>query len=273
MKKFIITLLILLILGGVVFFFGWAQFTVPPGLYGVVSSKTHGIDPVLVQSGEFRWIWYKLIPTNTEILKFSLTPKNRSIRSSGSLPSGAIYSSLAGLNADFSWEISGDFSFSIRPDSLPSLILNENIADQEDLNKLEDEYCRRIEALVLKYLTVYGEDENKMGTLLLSASNPELVREIEEAFPGLEKVDCRIQAVRFPDYALYQSVRSLYHDYLAHQQRILEEDITHDAEARIMTRLRMDELEKYGEILSRYPVLLEYLALEKGLLPRLPESK
>ena len=272
MKKFIVFILFLIIIGGVGFFFGWAQLKVPPGSYGVIRSKTHGVDPRIIREGEFRWVWYKLIPTNAEILIFSPETISRSLRSTGSLPSGTLYASLAGLEADFSWEISGEFTFSIRADTLPSLVSKENINTQEDLASLENEYGRRIEALVLKRLTSYGEDGNKMGALLFSLPNPELTREIEGAFPELEHISCRVQAVRFPDYGLYQSVRNLYYEYLAHQQKILEEDVARDAETRIITRLRLDELEKYGEILSKYPVLIEYLALEKGLLPQIPRE-
>ena len=74
MKKFLITFFILLILAGVFFFLVWVQFSVPVGSYGVIASKTHGVDPQLVKSGEFRWVWYKLIPTNVKIAVFSPEP-------------------------------------------------------------------------------------------------------------------------------------------------------------------------------------------------------
>jgi len=45
MKKFLAGLIVLVVLGGVVFFFGWVQLAVPPGSYGVLRSKTHGVDP------------------------------------------------------------------------------------------------------------------------------------------------------------------------------------------------------------------------------------
>ena len=266
MKKFLVFLFFLLVLGGTGFYLGWAQFKVPPGSYGVMRSKTHGIDQDLIREGEFRWVWYKLIPTNVEIHSFSPSLVNHSIRSSGSLPSGRIYAALLELDVDFSWEISGDFSFSVRPEALTGLILQENINNQEDLKRLEDEYERRLEAFILRRIQTLSQDERAMEALLFAAGIPELNREIEAAFPELERINCRIQVVRFPDYGLYRSVRELYNEYLVHQQRILETDLARrTAESQMETRLRMDELEKYGELLSRYPILLDFLALERDL--------
>ena len=34
-------------------------------------------------------------------------------------------------------------------------------------------------------------------------------------------------------------------------------------ETRVASSIRLDELEKYGELLTKYPILLQYLALEK----------
>ncbi|MCL2234031.1 MAG: hypothetical protein FWB99_13265, partial [Treponema sp.] len=127
MKKFLLFLLFLTGIGGAGFFFGWAQLTVPPGSYGVLRSKTHGLDTQVIREGEFRWLWYKLIPTNVTVSTYTLGPVTRSIRSSGSLASGQVYAALAGVDADFSWEISGEISFSIRPEALPELTLRENL--------------------------------------------------------------------------------------------------------------------------------------------------
>jgi hypothetical protein len=267
MKKFFILLFILVILGGAGFFYGWVQFAVPPGAYGVMRSKSHGPDPQIIREGEFRWVWYKLIPGNVKIEVFNPSRISRSVKSSGTLPSGGIYASLAGLEADFSWEISGQFSFSLKPGALPSLVLKENISGDEDLRALESSFADRIEAYVLQLLFSYGEDEGKMETLLVSGSVPELVESVEKAFPETEGFSCLFRGLRYPDYALYRSVRSLYEDYLRQQEFTLKTDLTGEAENRINSRLKLDELSKYGELLSRYPILLQYLALEKGLAP------
>jgi hypothetical protein len=119
MKKIFGLFIVLLLLGGTAFFFGWAQLKVPPGSYGIMRSKTHGLDPQLIQEGDFRWVWYKLIPTNVSIAVFSPTQISGAIRAEGRLPSGALYASAAGLPMDFSYEVTGSFSFSLKASALP----------------------------------------------------------------------------------------------------------------------------------------------------------
>jgi hypothetical protein len=267
MKKFFAFLFVLIILGGAGFFFGWAQFSVPPGAYGVMRSKTHGVDPRIIREGEFRWVWYKLIPTNVKTEVFSLNRLSRSVRSSGSLPSGGVYASLAGLQADFSWEISGQFSFTLKPEALPALAASGSIGSAEDLAAYEDDLAGRIEAHVLGFLDSYSEDGDKMEALLVSGSLPELVESVGKAFPETEGFSCLIRSTRYPDYALYRSVRSLYEDYLEQQELSFRAVLSGEAESRTAGRQRLEELAKYGELLTRYPILLQYLALEKGMLP------
>ena len=270
MKKFLFVLFILIVLGGAGFFLGWTHLTVPPGSYGVMRSKTHGLDTSVIRDGEFRWIWYKLLPTNVKIAVYTINPVTRSISSSGSLSSGQVYAALAGLNADFSWQISGQIVFSLKPDSLPGFTASENISDQAGLNNAEARLGDKIESFVLQRLKAYadGADESKMEALTITGSLPELNNDIQNAFPEIENVSCTIQVVRYPDYALYQSVKALYQEYLKRQNAVLNPDITREATNRIDLRIRLDELTQYGELLTKYPVLLQYLALEKGIAPR-----
>jgi len=268
MKKFLLFLAFLVILGGALFFLGWAQLTVPPGSYGVMRSKTHGLDPKIIHDGEFRWIWYKLLPTNVKISVYTVGPVNHPIRSSGDLSSGQVYAELAGLEADFSWEISGELIFSIRPDFLPQLTEREGITNDEGLRKAEENLALRAENLVLERLKGYANDENaeKLESIVFGASLSDLNHEVQTLIPEIENLNCIIRFVRLPDYTLYQSLRALYQEYIARQNAVLSLDITKEAERRINSRIRLEELSQYGELLTKYPVLIEYLAVEKELL-------
>jgi hypothetical protein len=106
-----------------------------------------------------------------------------------------------------------------------------------------------------------------MEKLLVSGSVPELAESVNNAFPEIEGFNCLIKNTRYPDYALYRSVRSLYEDYLEQQELSFRALLPGEAESRAAARQRLDELSKYGELLTRYPVLLQFLALEKGLAP------
>ena len=267
MKKFLFVFIFFLALGTAVFFLGWAQLTVPPGSYGVMRSKTHGLESQVIRDGEFRWIWYKAIPTNARVSVFNITPFRRPIKISGSLPSGQVYADLAGIQADFSWELSGELSFRIRPEFLPELSVKESIQNNDDLRILEENFAQRIENLLLQRVRVLFEDadEEKMTSLIFSGNLPELDREIQSFFPEIDNLITTIRVVRFPDFALYQALKSLYQEYLYQQNVALRQAVLNEAERRIETRLRLDELTRMGELLTRFPILLQYLALESQL--------
>ena len=270
MKKFLFFLFFLIALGGTVFFMGWTQLTIPPGSYGVMRSKTHGLDEKIIKDGEFRWLWYKAIPTNAKISVFTLDKVNRSINSTGSLNSGQVYAALAGLEVDFSWEIVGDFSFNLKPEVLPAFTARGNITDNSSLRKAEETLALRIENNILEILRrfVNSENEQKVESLLISGSVLELNSEIEANFPEIENFSCYIRTVKYPDFALYLSLKDLHREYLERQKVVLAVDVIKEAEKRMDTRIRLDELSQYGELLTEFPVLLEYLALEKGLFTK-----
>ena len=275
MKKFLIILFLILAIGGTALYFGWAQRTVPPGYYGVLRSRTHGLENKVIREGEFRWIWYMLIPTNSKVTVYSPRTVKHSIHSSGRLPSGDIYADVAGINADFSWEISGELSFSLNPDYLPELCVRENIADDSGLRAAEDVLAEKIGNLVLQQIRDYAEggDEQKIESLLIAGSLPELNSSIERAFPEIIDLSCTLKAIRLPDFNLYLAVKELYKVYLAGLNSALKPDIARESGSRIETRNRMDELTLYGELLTKYPILLEYLALEKGFPPAASQNR
>ena len=266
MKKFIFFFL-LLAAGGTGFFFGWTKLTVPPGSYGVMLSKTHGLEPNIIKDGEFRWIWYKLIPTNVEISVYTIETVKHPIKSSGRLLSGEVYTALAGVEADFSWEINGELNFNIKPESLPAFTARENISDIEGLRMAEKRLAERIGSALLKSVAdfIENEDEKMLEYMLIGASLPNLESEIQKNYPEVENVGCIIHMSRYPDFTLYKSVRALYEEYLIRQNASLRPGIAKEAESRIEGRIRLDELTQYGELLTKYPILLQYLALEKGL--------
>ncbi|MDR1374475.1 MAG: hypothetical protein LBJ24_05830 [Treponema sp.] len=263
MKKIIAPILILG-LGGAVFFLGWAQLTVPPGSCGVLRSKTFGIDPRPVGEGKFRWLWYKLIPTNVSIEIFRPRRLDRTVTIKGALPQGENYASLAGLKTDFSYEISGSFSFGIKTAALPALMTEQGIQDQEGLDAYQRRLAGEIEDFIVQRLHTYGENPafpaagaaNGLGSLDF------LEEAILNAFPPIEHLSLSLRAPGFPDFALYTMAKALYEDYLTQQRELLRDDIFAAAERNLASRLRFDELEKYGALLTKYPILLEYLALE-----------
>jgi hypothetical protein len=264
MKKALVFLILMIILAGVVLFFGWAQFPAPPGSYGVLRSKTHGIDPEVIREGEFRWVWQKLIPLNTVTMVFSPNRVDLPVSARGTLPQAAVYAETTGIAADFSYNIEADLSFSIKPESLPSLVTERGITDQAALEDYENSLAReidffareRLEALAIQGQPLSGPPYESLRTLSVR-----LEGEIGRAFPDVENLSYSIRQAKTPDFALYATARSLYEDYLKLQKELLGGEISRRTEQEFNEQLRFAELEKYGELLTKYPVLLQYPGL------------
>ncbi|MDR2093937.1 MAG: hypothetical protein LBP76_00260 [Treponema sp.] len=263
MKKFFISILILAVLGGIVFYFGWVEFSVPPGAYGIMRSRTHGMDKQLIRNGEFRWEWYKVIPANVEILV--LRPKTvvRSFTDTGKLPSGETYESFLGIKADFSYEAEGSFSFNIKPDTFPDLALTMNIENQSDFDAYSEELAGDIETFLVR--NIRTGSQSHVEDIIMRGNTDTLIADVGKNFPNIENISLKIQTLLFPDIALYNSAKSLYQFYLEKQQEYLLAPLSVNAEKGINFRFRIDELEKYGELLTKYPILLQFLSLEQGI--------
>jgi hypothetical protein len=111
-------------------------------------------------------------------------------------------------------------------------------------------------------LAVYGR-EGELGDALLQTAS-RLEEELRRAFPHIELLGCSINTVKLPDFALYNLVRSVYEDYLEAQRGILRNDMTVQARRNVDSLFRFDELEKYGALLTKYPLLLQYLEMENS---------
>jgi hypothetical protein len=225
-------------------------------------SKTHGLDRALIRDGEFRWVWYKLIPSNTDIRLYRPLPVERRISHRGTLPSAGVYASFAGIDVDFSYEFAAILSFSIGPESLIPLIEERNIIGQDEFNACADSLAEEIEGFILGRMRHIGEDGEELRLILETGASPKLEEEIRQAFPRTAGLSCRIEAVRFPDFALYARLRDLYTDYVDSQRDYIARARSGNSARHVDVQFRIDELARYGDLLTRYPVLLEYLKLE-----------
>jgi hypothetical protein len=263
MKKFFTTFFVLVILAALGLFFGWAQRGVPPDAYGIIRSKTHGLDANLVKPGEFRWVWYKLIPTNVTTAIFRLNPVNHEFSAYNTLPSGNVYAAFVGINEGFSWEIRAAFSFSLQSEALIPLVTVNNIGTQEELVRYQNDIAGQIEAFILRRINTDDEFSHQIEALLKEGESPELEQEIQAHFPFITTFSFQVKSAQFPDFALYRQTKELYENYITFQKDYLSGGLQEKAYSRIESHRRFDELEQYGALLTKYPILLEYLTLEK----------
>ncbi|MCL2558497.1 MAG: hypothetical protein FWE09_08455 [Treponema sp.] len=263
MKKFFVVLFILVLLAGAGLFFGWAQRGVPPGAEGVLISRSHGVDGRLVTAGEFRWIWQRLIPTNSRMLSFRRTVAHRQFSDSGALPSGRIYAAFLGIQEDFSWEISGSLSFRLRSSALIPLVESGLAQDQAELDAYMGALADEMRAVVIGW---FDRDAARGTQALLTLGEiPALSAEIERRFPSVEGFSLRIVSARLPDFELYEQARAQHREFIAMQREHVESGMAAMAADRLWAFSRIAELELYGDLLSRFPVLLDLLSIEGAL--------
>ncbi|MDR3276205.1 MAG: hypothetical protein LBT11_03170, partial [Treponema sp.] len=131
--------------------------------------------------------------------------------------------------------------------------------NQEDLDAFGQRLADEITGLVNRRLLSMEPDT--LETMLETGSTGALTDEIGRTYTDIENLSLHLGTVKFPDFALYISMRDLYREYLKFQQEILSAAAAGNAERHINSRLRLDELAQYGELLTKYPLLLDYLRL------------
>jgi hypothetical protein len=261
-KKFITAVIILLAAGSAgAFFTGWAQFPVPLGSYGVLRSKTHGLHGPVIKDGRFTWLWYKLIPGNAKTLVFGIKPQTLGITAEGSLPQAETYISFAGLDASFRWRVTGSVSFALDPDSLPDLAETNGIDGQTALDAYTSSLGAKIAAFVRQRIAHYCGQKEGLDRIN-SGDYERLDGDVRAAFPSVTGLSFSLAADTIPDYGLFEAAKALYDDYIAYQHSALDAEVKANAALRIDTQFRLEELARYGELLSKYPLLLDYLKLE-----------
>lgn len=143
MKRFLTSLIILAIFGGVVFYIGWTQFKIKPENIGVVISKTNGIDKTPVENGKFAWHKQFLLPTNAVLKSFSIQPVNTIKTVSGSLPS---------VQGDNTYSFDFTISLTVAPETIPELLDSNKITNSEDLKAYLTNAADTVAQLAAEYM-------------------------------------------------------------------------------------------------------------------------
>jgi hypothetical protein len=263
MKKFFVSLLILCVLGGAAFFIGWIQFAIPAGMYGVLVSKTGGVNMKPIEPGTFRWQWERLLPTNTIIHRFSLTPQSVSLPVTGKLPSADIYSSLMDGSPDFSYNISVAVSLSLKAQYLPDLVRNRNITEQYQLDDFLKVEAKRAGAAAVQYLVSSAGEQQDISGNSVSRDNVIHAISAETEFPEIEITEISFNAVKMPDMALYRDAQRFYLSYYEQVRTGMLRSA--DAQAAVSSGdyLQIERFARWGKILTEYPILIDFIAVSR----------
>ncbi len=262
MKKGVVIIVILVILGGVVFGFGYVPLRVEPGQQLLMFSKTSGWDSEPISPGEFSWRWQLLIPTNVTFYTISSQPRRVAVQSTTALPSADLYREfLEGtpileerISMRIRYRISDAGVLSLAPSGIDPGSLERWYADMDDqISRTALQAVR----LTFRRLLEGDTDAVDFTTPVVEAVESAIALEHEEII--LESVI--IEDVLVPDIALYRLARETYGAVQRQRQAALENMTASATTARALQNERLETLARYGEILDRHPILLEYLEI------------
>ena len=264
MKKFLISMFILIIFAGAVFFIGWGQFAVPAGSYGVMVSKTSGISQKTIVPGEFCWFWERLLPTNTSMRIFSIIPVTRTTTISGELPSADIYSPMLEGSPNFSYKFSVQTELMMKSDYLPNFVRRTDAKENEQLQEYLNQQGDLIAQEVIQYILSKSLD-NANNLMLLATDTEELKAGInaDSKFKDLEISNITVKTAQMPDTELYNIAKASYAEFQAKVKQSLAELTKNQSTITANDYLQIERFARWGKILQEYPILIDFLAVSR----------
>lgn len=264
MKKFLISMFILIIFAGAVFFIGWGQFAVPAGSYGVMVSKTSGISQKTIVPGEFCWFWERLLPTNTSMRIFSIIPVTRTTTISGELPSADIYSPMLEGSPNFSYKFSVQTELMMKSNYLPNFVRRTDAKENEQLQEYLNQQGDLIAQEVIQYILSKSLD-NANNLMLLATDAEELKAGInaESKFKDLEISNIIVKTAQMPDTELYNIAKASYAEFQAKVKQSLAELTKNQSTITANDYLQIERFARWGKILQEYPILIDFLAVSR----------
>ena len=227
MKKaifwFIFKLIVLAIISGAIFSIGYVQFIVPLGKYGVMLSKSSGYYEKLISHDEFTWRWERLIPTNTVVLTFDLSPVTMEKNIDGVLENGERYAKVLANGAVFSWKASIKVKVNIRHDRVIETLKANNIRTQEALEAYVNERLSSIITSSIEDSVAFYQEHSDEYTM--ESFKAKCKKQLEETPFPLVKLEIISFQFTSPDFKTYSVAREAYIESANIKKAIIEENI------------------------------------------------
>lgn len=262
--KFLLTLFLLLAIGGAVFYFGWVQVRLSEHTYGVIFTKTGGWDEEAIQPGTFTWRWEGLIPTNMTLYRVPVEMQSARISREGVLPSGSVYAAVLDTEGDFSYKVDFSFSYKLKPEHLPVLIMDEGLKPEEMsewYESLNEQLISAAEEFVSEeFKTIEGAENSDS---LFSDMEKKLLEKLSEDFPFIELKSAHPRSIDIPDMDLYHAAKDYYLNILEAKEKTERETLEQERSWKVSEESKLDVLGKYGKLFTDYPGLIRYFALKE----------
>ena len=263
-RTILIIAVILLACAGALFFFGWTQFSIPAGKYGVMLSKSSGYYSQAIIPGNVTWRWERLIPTNAHILIFDLAPRQIHYAIDGSLPSAEQYRKILNTKDDFSWSFSADALVTLKPEYLISVVTKNTIQTQEGLETYIDSHIQAaLQTIMYRYISElsdnpYAYQQVKTDYHAFSEKiKEELAKNLSQEF-SVESV--ALSKITIPDIHTYKLAEQAYNVYEQQREILLAETAAKEAQYAASEQFQIDRLTKWGDFLAKYPHIIELIA-------------
>ncbi len=236
---------------------GSVSLFAPSEQWTVLRTKSSGVLDLVVGNSGFIWRWEALIPTNVSFESFPTKEMNLPLTIEGVLDKGEDYSTFLGLKELFDFRIQVNLIYQWNPEKLPQLVREFGLASasiEEFLKKNQPEF----EKNTRDWLLGVKSDQYNVN-ILVDNSDDKLAGLLQERLTGVWKFVSLKRIIltleKSPDFKLYQDVRKTFNDATA---AILAEQ---QARALVKSQIQIREaeklelLEKYGQLLEKYPNL------------------
>ncbi|MGL4524362.1 MAG: hypothetical protein ACRCVN_02420 [Spirochaetia bacterium] len=259
--RFLCMVFLFAVLGYVTFITGIVNPSIPQGMVGVSYSSTKGY--ALVPESFF-WSWQRFIPGNFRIYALDNTPRDISFDVFGMLPDAAMVQSLPQFSqANLRYELTGKLEYRL---SLEGLIwsLSNHYLKPNNLGEYYTNLDEKIQSTIASFLINHSNIwVNKQDPVL------DLLSELKQAFPHIEFIDIIVQKEERPDILAYQQgIDLITLDHTLRKEAEIQQSRQNIA-LNVEQERRLKLLEQYGALLSKYPVLVAFFAVdEQKILPR-----
>jgi hypothetical protein len=257
MKKFVVTLIILLILAGTGFGFGYVPLRLDPGTTAVLFSKTSGWGSEPYEAGTFAWAWQLLIPTNATLYVFDESSRDVRVETSTLLPSAELYAAYLADEPQMTQRFRGTVRYRIGASAIARLAPEGLRPDGVD--RWYEDMDTRVTSLTIRLVAQAIEDAD--ANLTAEELTATITSGIEEAIPEISLNSVVVRELTLPDVELYRLGRE---SYTAVQEARMAALVAAEQELAVVqatTDQQFLTFERYGQILTEYPVLLEYLEI------------
>lgn len=254
--KFFWSLLIIVAAATAVFFIGWVSFYVKPNTCSVMSTKTGGLYEKPVEHGKFLWRWERILPTNATLTNYKLTGYSVNKTFTGTLPSANVYRIYVSPNPDFSYEVQVIFTLNLTPQAVLKAVRDGGVGSQEELDTYVNTKCQSAAQKVTDYLIMHKPESIQF---LLTEDEVKEIFQKDSLFTEDFKIEnVLVMKCKLPDLEIYERAKQSFTEY----QKELDMELKAKAEAQasllVEENRTMAQLERFAEILKKYPELQEF---------------